>query len=197
MPKVVPGYRKQAKDTIMDSATELFFESGYHETGMDDIAKKIGVTKGTLYLYFRNKEELLNETCKRNMALLEENLNKSISGDLINSVNKFFDAEMKMPDHVKFHWFFALGEINTNEYIRKILMDSYEKYIEIIASKIEELRETDRISKEVDPQSMSKMLIAFHNGILISVMQGLKESEAASIFKTGVNSILAGSGYIQ
>ena len=55
MPRVVKGYRKQAMNTIMESASRLFFESGYQESSMDDIAREIGVTKGTLYLYFKKQ----------------------------------------------------------------------------------------------------------------------------------------------
>ncbi len=197
MPRVVPGYKKQARETIMDSASQLFFELGYHGTGMDDIASKIGVTKGTLYLYFRSKEELLIETCRRNMLLLEDNLNNTISNDFMDSVEKFFKEELKMPDYIKFHWIFALGEIKSNQYVHKILTDSYRKYIEILFNKIEELKSRGEIPKEADSQSLSKMLIAFHNGILVSMMQGLDENDAISIFKAGITNILNGSSLVK
>lgn len=190
MPRVVPGYKDQAKEAIMDSASKLFFEVGYHETGMDDIAKQIGVTKGTLYLYFNSKEELLNETCKRNMTLVEESLNSTISGDFVESIEHFFETELEMPDYMKFHWIFALGEMKSNQYVTRILTDSYQKYVKILSDKIEELKKNDKISKEVDSKSLSKMLIAFHNGILVSMMQGLDQTEATQIFKKGVRSFI-------
>ncbi len=190
MAKVVPGYKKQAKEKIMDSASALFFEFGYHETGMDRVASKIGVTKGTLYLYFKSKEELLNETCKRNMDLLEESLGNAISNDLVKGAEIFFEKELEMPDYIKFHWIFALGEMKSNEYVRKVITESYEKYIEIVSQKIEELRKKAIIPEESDSLLLSRMLIAFHNGILISVMQGLDKDAAINMFRAGLRDIL-------
>ncbi len=44
---------------LINTAIELFHEYGYHATGVDKIIEKAGVSKKTLYTYFRSKEELL------------------------------------------------------------------------------------------------------------------------------------------
>lgn len=49
--------RKQARPAeILDAALKVFAQKGYAAARMDDIAKQAGVTKGTIYLYFENKE---------------------------------------------------------------------------------------------------------------------------------------------
>ncbi len=49
--------RKQARPgEILDAALKVFAEKGYAGARMDDIARRAGVTKGTIYLYFENKE---------------------------------------------------------------------------------------------------------------------------------------------
>lgn len=51
--------RKEARPAeLIEAALDLFVERGYAATKMEDIAKRAGVTKGTAYLYFCNKEEL-------------------------------------------------------------------------------------------------------------------------------------------
>lgn len=51
--------RKRARhQEILDAAKVLFKEKGYDICTMNDIADAAGITKGTIYLYFRNKEEL-------------------------------------------------------------------------------------------------------------------------------------------
>jgi AcrR family transcriptional regulator len=51
--------RKEARpEEITAAALELFSERGYAATRLDDVAARAGVSKGTLYLYFANKEEL-------------------------------------------------------------------------------------------------------------------------------------------
>jgi AcrR family transcriptional regulator len=51
--------RKDARPAeIIESALNLFVDRGYAATRLGDVAKSAGVTKGTVYLYFANKEEL-------------------------------------------------------------------------------------------------------------------------------------------
>ena len=51
--------RKEARpEEITAAALELFVERGYAATRLEDVAARAGVSKGTLYLYFANKEEL-------------------------------------------------------------------------------------------------------------------------------------------
>ena len=53
--------RKEARpDEIMDAALELFTEKGFAATRMCDVAKLAGISKGTLYLYFENKEAIFH-----------------------------------------------------------------------------------------------------------------------------------------
>lgn len=46
------------EERILKSAFELFCRNGFAETDIESIAKKAGVAKGTVYLYFKNKNEL-------------------------------------------------------------------------------------------------------------------------------------------
>jgi AcrR family transcriptional regulator len=51
--------RKQARPAeILDAAVAEFAEKGFAAARMDDIARRAGVTKGTIYLYFRSKEDV-------------------------------------------------------------------------------------------------------------------------------------------
>ncbi len=56
------GVREQTKlrrpGEIINAAYEEFVQNGYAATRLEDVAKRIGVTKGTIYIYFQSKEEL-------------------------------------------------------------------------------------------------------------------------------------------
>ncbi len=52
--------RKQARpEELVQAALALFVEQGFAATRMRDVARRAGVSKGTVYLYFRSKEDLL------------------------------------------------------------------------------------------------------------------------------------------
>jgi AcrR family transcriptional regulator len=50
--------RDERRESILKVAREVFFEHGYTATSMSTIAARLGGSKGTLYNYFKNKEEL-------------------------------------------------------------------------------------------------------------------------------------------
>jgi Transcriptional regulator len=50
--------KKTREEEIITAAEKIFFERGYHDTSMDEIAKAAQFSKKTLYQYFTNKEDL-------------------------------------------------------------------------------------------------------------------------------------------
>src|SRR6201995_783879 len=66
--------RKQARPTeILDAALSVFAEKGYAGTRMDEIARRAGVTKGTIYLYFESKEAVFK-------SLVRESIGATLAG---------------------------------------------------------------------------------------------------------------------
>ena len=64
--------RERRKDArpgeLLDAALELFVEKGYAATRAEEVAARAGVSKGTLFLYFGSKEELLKAVVRENIS---------------------------------------------------------------------------------------------------------------------------------
>ncbi len=71
---VVP--KKNTRDTIIEVAQELFAHSGVKKTTINEIAEKAGKGRRTVYMYFRNKEELLQAIVEKELDALSLNLEK-------------------------------------------------------------------------------------------------------------------------
>ena len=80
-PEKAPKWRRR-KDArpneIVEAALDAFAEKGFAATRLEDVAERAGVSKGTLYLYFRNKEDLFKAVIQQalvpNIALAEDRL---------------------------------------------------------------------------------------------------------------------------
>ena len=62
-----PRFQRRKEDRpaeITEAAVAVFAEKGYSATRVDDVAKRAGVSKGLLYLYFKTKEELFKAVVK-------------------------------------------------------------------------------------------------------------------------------------
>jgi len=72
--------KKQARPAeILDAALILFVEKGFRATKVEDIARAAGVTKGTPYLYFHNKEEIFKATARATIVANLQNLSRLAS----------------------------------------------------------------------------------------------------------------------
>jgi len=79
----------------LTAAADLFRQRGYRAATLDDIARAVGVSKPTLYGYFRSKEELLAAIFHRAMSLFERDLDAiRTSGD---------DPVTKLRRVIRFH----------------------------------------------------------------------------------------------
>ena len=58
----------ERKNQILDAAMVVFARSGFHEARMDDIVQESGLSKGTLYWYFKSKEEIITAISQRLFA---------------------------------------------------------------------------------------------------------------------------------
>lgn len=54
----------ELRDVILQKSYELFYKQGFHDSGVELLAKNAGTTKRTLYAYFGSKEGLIEETLK-------------------------------------------------------------------------------------------------------------------------------------
>lgn len=73
--------KQRRRNMILDAAEKVIFSQGLDQSTMTEIAKEAELSKGTLYLYFKNKTELYIAITKRGSNLLNEKLVKIFSGD--------------------------------------------------------------------------------------------------------------------
>jgi len=62
--------KESRADQLLETATLLFKEKGYHNTSMQDLADALGLQKGSLYYYIESKEELLRRLLEQATSFL-------------------------------------------------------------------------------------------------------------------------------
>lgn len=69
-----PSHPKDLPDRILDAADRLLARYGYQKMTIDDLAREVGIGKGTVYLHFRSKEEIVLFRVDRVVRRLVEQL---------------------------------------------------------------------------------------------------------------------------
>ena len=74
--------RGEREALILQVAEEVLMEKGYYETSIDEIATRVGIAKGTVYLHFPSKEDLVIAIFERDMQQLLQYIDTAMSSDL-------------------------------------------------------------------------------------------------------------------
>ncbi len=74
--------RQEREALILLAAEEVLMEKGYYETSIDEIAAHVGIAKGTVYLHFLSKEDLVVAIFERDIKKFEEHIETIMSSAL-------------------------------------------------------------------------------------------------------------------
>ena len=64
--------KQRRRNDILDAAEHVFFEKGLKSATMDEVAEEAELSKGTLYLYFKSKEDLYLGITERALTVLKQ-----------------------------------------------------------------------------------------------------------------------------
>ena len=81
-PRPVAARQAERRETILAAALDEFSARGFAATRLDDIARRAGVAKGTIYLYFRDKESLFQELVRTMLSPVVGKLEAAPMADL-------------------------------------------------------------------------------------------------------------------
>lgn len=191
MPKVVHEYKEEAKERIIQAALEVYSEKGYHEATMEDVAQKLGVSKGALYLYFKSKDELLNIITERWNRSMRNILPSSQEGKKLDkSLESMFDHIAEDPIGRMGLGFDLISLASRNPSIRKILSEAYEKNLKIISEflKKNSTKSSAQNTLEVTFEAIS--LVALQFGLMATLILGVDEKDARKAWEQSTKAII-------
>jgi AcrR family transcriptional regulator len=64
--------RTETRERILEVSAKLFAEKGYSATGIDEIARNVGITKSVIYYHFKNKEDILKTLIDEAFAQIQQ-----------------------------------------------------------------------------------------------------------------------------
>jgi TetR/AcrR family transcriptional regulator, repressor for uid operon len=179
-PKVSTQYKIDVKEKIVDAALATFSKNGYDRTRMDDIAEAANVSKGTLYLYFKNKEELFFAISERNIRELKEQLSALLtkSEDLISSAENFYEnfRSNTSGTNVEKVFFEIIAESSRNLKLRRMLYEQRIKMLDVVTTYLDLQQEKGLIRKNSNTKTIASGLISLYNGLSLSKILGINET---------------------
>lgn len=158
------------KNRILKSAVEVFGEKGFHNTKISDIAIAGGVADGTIYRYFKNKDDLLI-TCFEEIVTTKLN-------EIKNKLEKIENKEIKLISFIDAHIKIFTEDISIAKFMILELRQSPEfykkypsfwpvkKYLAYLKKLCEEAIEAGKI-KPVNPDVLTIMIFGMMDYVLM------------------------------
>lgn len=134
---------KGKRELILDAAQKVFSEKGFHQATVEEVAELAGVGKGTVYLYFAGKKELL-------VALLEDRL-RAIRVLLEERLGRVSSSKEKLRQVVALHFEF---------------FDRYRDFLSLMLGEVGNLgRELDERTREARLELLDVVKDVLRQGI--------------------------------
>lgn len=155
---------------ILSAGEKLFEKKGYEATSIDDIANKTGISKSTLYVYLKSKQEIWDSIVLKYMELLLEDAKKAAEGKGSfedRYYNLCFDIAKKYEEHPLFCKG-TMGKISMNmeKELYKRIYEVGEQTNEEIAKFIRSGIEEGVVRKDIDIYPAVIMMWSSISGII-------------------------------
>jgi AcrR family transcriptional regulator len=110
LPRLTPKRSERSRKKILDSARAVFFEEGFEGANLDEIARRAGLAKGTIYRHFDSKGELYVEVLVQNAGTFLERMRRVVdpkdsAADQIRRLARFyFDHYTSQLEYFRIFW---------------------------------------------------------------------------------------------
>src|SRR4051812_42412802 len=178
---VAPKWRRRPEhrpQQIIEAALQVFGECGLANARLQDIAERAGVSKGTIYLYFPNKEELFREMIQRTaVAAIERAEHGMPQGRPSAQLKAYMRGYWEFVRSPVFSTIYrlVLGELHQFPDLAKFYADNVvQRGLRLIAGLIQRGIEAGEF-REIEPMIAARMLAA------LTVMNGIWRDEHTGV----------------
>lgn len=195
-----PDVSQERIPQILDAATRVFARLGFHQARMEDIAEESRLSKGTLYLYFKSKDDLIAALLRRifGRELHEVRAMLTVDAparDRILQITQQMTREAERLSILLPIWFEFYAVAARQRAVRQFLKNYLAEYRELFAALIQQgiARGEFRL---VDPAEMATTVIALYEGLVLvwaldpdTVQIGKVGASAVEVFLDGLRPV--------
>ena len=193
MPKVTGLYKAEVRDKILQAAIQSFSQTGFDRTKMEDIAKRLGLSKGTIYLYFASKEDLFLGICDYYLKLMKERQDSTVFSrreDLLLDAERFYDEFQELEQGNDKVMLEMVVESSRNSKLRRGMYEHRLKVYDAVVDHLNKHIEKGIIRKDVDASGLASAFVALYDGLTASKMLGVGEANNKKAWVAMVRAVI-------
>jgi len=174
---------QDTKKYITDTARRLFSEFSYLGVSMNDIAKKLNITKAALYYHFTGKAEIYGKVLDNvfndlSLSIAQASNEATIDKKLHKLIKNYLDFGFKEKNLIKA---LMLKLSPADDQITKRIIQLRERVANLIQPIIEEVFASKKLTKKVDVGLLTSLLTSMMDGLLLEYSFLNKKINSAKI----------------
>ena len=166
--------KEARREEIINAAEKVFFEKGLAQATMDDIADAGELSKGTLYLYYKSKEDLYLSVAMKGTEILYQMFLRIVeSGEptirmIVNLGETYYEYFKTCRNYFRMYYFFENPQVQSqvSEEMRGVCEQSDRKIWDIVVSVLQRGIDEGLLRKDLDPLEAGVMLWSNSNGMM-------------------------------
>lgn len=172
-------------DLILNAALKVIAENGFHGAQVSKIAKEAGVADGTIYLYFKNKEDILISLFQQRLGALVDQFHASIQATdsaaaALRTVCHIHYSELERNIHLAYVTQIELRQSNIE--LRKAIGASVKPYIKLIEHILERGVQFGEFRSNLDVKLTRSLIFGAMDEVVTSwLISGQKYSLSAQV----------------
>ncbi len=146
--------RADKHELILEAAIRVFAEKGFHGARISDVADAAGVADGTIYLYFKNKDDLLLSIFEEKMVELTGGLRDALAegNTALEKIERFARYHFRMvQDHRAVAEVLQIELRLSNKFLKEYRPEKLWDYLGIFAALVREGQDEGTIRRDIDP----------------------------------------------
>jgi len=171
----------------MDAAIKVFAERGFHTATVAEIAREAGVADGTIYLYFKSKDDLLLRLFdeKMSMLLLEMRAALALVGAASDKLRTFIKLHLSLVERNPDLASVLIVELRQSaQFLKMADRGKLASYVDLIAELVREGQENGELSQSIAPAAVKRAIF----GALDELALGwLQSGRRANLKKTATD----------
>lgn len=153
--------RAEKREKILEAAIRTFAKSGFHQSRVTDIAQEAGVADGTIYLYFRNKDDVLISIFEEKMAGILARMREQLAAitDPAERLREFIYFHLsQMERHRNLAEIFQVELRLSSKFMKEYQPKQLTEYLELLASIVREGQEQGLFRPELNPAVLKRVI---------------------------------------
>ena len=163
------------RQRIINAATKLIMLKGASQTSLSDIAKEVGISKGTLYYYYPSKSELIFDITDRHM--------RQVTRDLLNWISHIkeelpaqrilqvvYSSLLKVEKRGVLHLYLIQEAVSYNSSLQQRFQEIYKEWKLMLLEGL-----TKILGEKEDNEILAELILASLDGVIIQSVLGIKK----------------------